>query len=449
MSYDRSSTIPDGADVEDIGTGSPVPMDLVFRRYSAQVVARLVREFGAARLQLLEDAVQDALVKALGHWSYRGVPSNPGGWIYRVARNGALDALRRQHRFNSGAPSDIGAATVEFLGSEKLFVDDQLTMMFLCCHPAISPDSAVVLTLKEVGGFGVPEIARAHVCAESAVRQRLVRAKRALRAEDAPFALPAPEQLGARLDGVLRVLYLMFSEGHHTHCGEQVVRADVCAEAIRLTSLLVASDVGDRPRARALLALMLLQGARLDARTDGAGELVLLDDQDRGRWNQVMIARGIEELARSASGDELSDYHLEAGIAACHAVAPSVQETDWRAVVDQYDELLERNGSALVALNRAIAVAYRDTPEAGLRELSAANLAAELNGYHLYHAAAGELMRRTGRFADAGASFQRALKLTTNLGERRLLVRRIMECSHGESREGSGTSALLAPLSST
>ena len=447
MSYGPSSTTPDAEGGVEFGAGEPAPMDHVFRHYAAQVVAQLVREFGVGQLQLAEDAVQDALVKALGHWSYRGMPSNPGGWIYRVARNNALDALRRQRRFDTGAVLDHEVAAEELPGSEELFADDQLTMMFLCCHPLITPDSAVVLTLKEVGGFGVPEIARAYVCTESAIRQRLVRAKRALRLEDAPFALPTPEQMDARLDRVLRVLYLMFSEGHHAYRGDLIVRADVCAEAIRLTSLLVASDMGGRPRARALLALMLLQAARLDARIDGAGELVLLDDQDRGRWNQAMIVHGINELERSATGDELSDYHLEAGIAAFHAVAPSIQETDWRAIVDHYDVLLERNRSALVALNRAIAVAYRDSPEAGLRGLSATELAAELDGYHLYHAAVGELLRRTGRFADAAASNQRALTLATNAGERRLLERRLMECRSAAISNASDSSSLAIPLS--
>lgn len=447
MSSGPSSTIredrPRSSSAAHIGEQGLI--DHLFRRYAGQVVSRLVREFGPGQLQLAEDAVQDALIKALGQWSYRGVPTHPGGWIYRVARNGAIDALRRQRRFSGAAELAVVSAVDEPTWSEERFADDQLTMMFLCCHPAISSNSAVVLTLKEVGGFGVPEIARAFFSEESAIRQRLVRAKRALRAQDAPFEFPANTQLEARLDEVLRVLYLMFAEGHNAHQGEQVVRSDVCAEAIRLTSLLMASNVGDRPRTRALLALMLLQAARLEARTDSAGELVLLEEQDRSRWNMAMIAQGLELLARSAEGDELSDYHLEAGIAACHALATSVAETDWQCIVEHYDLLLARNGSAVVALNRAIAIAHAHGPECGLRELRAAELTDQLNSYHLYHAAVGELLRRTNDHAGACASFQRALALTTNLGERRLLLRRISDCRAVASDVASEVSKVAAP----
>jgi RNA polymerase sigma-70 factor (ECF subfamily) len=299
--------------------------------------------------------------------------------------------------------------------------------------------------LRAVGGFGVPEIARAFFSEQSAIRQRLVRAKQALRAQDAPFELPATAQLEARLDRVLRVLYLMFSEGHNAHQGEHAVRADVCAEAIRLTSLLVASDIGNRPRTLALLALMLLQAARLEARTDSAGELVLLEAQDRRRWNAAMVAQGIDLLARSAEGADLSDYHLEAGIAACHALGTSVAETDWQCIVEHYDMLLARNGSAVVALNRAIAIAHLHGPECGQRELRAPELAAQLNEYHLYHAAVGELLCRTNDHAGACTSFQRALVLTTNLGERNLLLRRISACQAVVSDERTDVSTTAAP----
>lgn len=399
-------------------------MEHLFRRHAGQAVARLTRAFGPAYLELAEDAVQEALVKALRHWSFRGPPANPGGWIYRVARNHAIDQLRRDRRLHplvSADEEDEAMGPAE--GAD--FHDDQLTLMFLCCHPAVSRDAAVALTLKTVCGFGVAEIAHAYFAEESAIRQRLVRAKRALRRHDVDLSLPAGAALDTRLDAVLRALYLMFSDGYYAYQGEQAINADVCAEAIRLTSMLAAGGIGDRPRTHALLALMLLQSARLEARTDAAGDPVLLEDQDRSLWNQRMLAQGLEQLARSAAGEDLSDYHLEAGIAACHAVAASVETTEWARIVDHYDLLWERTHSAVVALNRAVAVAHRDGPAAGRAALEAADANHMLVDYHLYHATAGELARRCGDLEASVAAFQRALRLSPNRAEQRLLERRI------------------------
>lgn len=399
-------------------------MEHLFRRHAGQAVARLTRAFGPAYLELAEDAVQDALVKALRHWSFRGPPANPGGWIYRVARNHAIDQLRRDRRLQPLESADEDVEDMEPAGAAD-FHDDQLALMFLCCHPAVSRDAAVALTLKTVCGFGVAEIAHAYFAEVSAIRQRLVRAKRALRRHDIDLSLPAGEALDTRLDAVLRALYLMFSDGYYAYQGDQSIKADVCAEAIRLTSMLSAGRIGDQPRTHALLALMLLQAARLEARTDATGELVVLEDQDRRQWNQRMLAQGLEQLARSAEGEDLSDYHLEAGIAACHAVAASVETTDWARIVDHYDLLWERTKSAVIALNRAVAVAHRDGPAAGRAALEAAGAAHLLANYHLYHATAGELARRCGDHKAAVSAFEQALRLSPNRAEQRLLERRI------------------------
>ena len=414
------------------GTSEDVPglVDHLFRHRAGQVVSTLTGIFGPQHLQLAEDVVQDTLLKALQQWSHRGVPENPGAWITQVAKNQALDGLRRdaslRQRFERLAQAldrmDEEAGREAAIDSE--LYDDQLRMIFTCCHPAISPDARVALTLKTVGGFGVPEIARAFLVSETTIAQRLVRAKRTLRRQHIPFEVPSATELGERLDSVLVVLYGLFTEGYGAHQGDDLIRHELCAEAIRLTSLLSEHPVGDQPRVHALLALMLLQAARLPARTDEQGDLLLLEDQDRTRWDQHMIVAGLGQLARSAQGDEVTSYHLEAGIAAAHAVAPSSAETDWRRILAHYDGLLAMTASPVVALNRAVALAMVHGPRAGLEELGGVQALPGMASYYLLHATSATFHRQIGNAKRAAADYDRALALTANEAERRFLERK-------------------------
>ena len=311
--------------------------------------------------------------------------------------------------------------------SEKEIADGQLRMMFACCHPALSRESQVALTLKTLGGLSVREIARAFLTDERATAQRLVRAKRTLREARVRFAVPAPDELPARLDAVLETLYLLFNEGYTAHAGDALTRAELCHEAIRLGEILVRHPAGDAPPAWALLALMLLQASRLPSRVDGRGDLLLLREQDRSRWDRALIRRGLQCLERAAAGDRASTYHLEAGIAACHAAAPSYEATDWRAVLDAYDGLLAQSGSPVVALNRAIAVAMVHGAAAGIAELERLRGLPVLDSYHLLPAALGALHAEAGDAARAAACYREALGKTESEPERRFLERKLRE----------------------
>jgi RNA polymerase sigma factor (sigma-70 family) len=419
--------------------GVPGLVDHLFRHQAGQVVATLTRIFGPQHLDLAEDVVQETLLKALRQWPYRGIPDNPGAWILRVARNHALDILRRERALR-GKHEQIAALTAldhsttpaEILDCELR--DDMLRMMFTCCHPAISREARVALTLKTLGGFGVPELARAFLTQEATIAQRLVRAKRTLRVRRIPFEVPDAAELPARLSSVLEVLYLLFNEGYSAHAGENLVRHELCAEAIRLTSLLADQPAGDQPVVHALLALMLLQAARLPGRIDAAGDLLLLEEQDRALWDRALIRRGLRELERSAQGDELTEYHLQAGIAACHAVAPSYAATDWPRILADYDELAALCSSPVVMLNRAVALAIVAGPRAGLDTLHQIAELPGMAGYHLFYATRAELLRRTGDHTSALESYQRALAHVSTEPERRFLMGRIAECEKPEDQ---------------
>jgi RNA polymerase sigma-70 factor (ECF subfamily) len=416
-------------------TTVPQLIDHLFRHQAGQIVATLTRIFGPQHLDLAEDVVQETLIKALRQWPYRGVPENPAAWIMRVARNHALDLIRRERSLQDKQaqllllaerrPSAPDPAD-ELLDSE--LHDDMLRMIFICCHGSIRREGRVALTLKTLGGFGVPELARAFLVPDSTIAQRLVRAKRTIRELGLPFAVPEAAELPERLDAVLDVLYLLFNEGYSAHQGEDLVRHDLCAEAIRLASIVARHPAGAAPKVHALLALMLLQAARLPARTDECGDLLLLEQQDRGRWDRRLIALGLGELDRAASGDELSTYHLQAGIAACHALAHSYAATNWPRILWLYDALAELAPSPVVALNRAIALAMVAGPEAGLAELARVEQQPGMPGYHLLHASFGALWQRAGDPARAASAYDRALGLAATEPERRFLRRRIAEC---------------------
>lgn len=414
----------------------PQLVDHLCRHQTGQVIATLTRMFGAQHLDLAEDVVQETLIKALRQWSYRGIPENPAAWIMTVARNQALDILRRERRFRDRqaalvAPAeerhDDPAALAEL--SDDALRDDVLRMMFICCHPAIAREAQVALTLKTLGGFGVAEIARAFLAPETTIAQRLVRAKKTIRTQSIPYTVPDAADLSARLDAVLDALYLLFNEGYSASQGDALVRHDLCAEAIRLTTTLAAHPAGDQPKVHALLALMLLHAARLPARTDAAGDFLLLETQDRARWDRAMIHAGLQALIRSASGDAVSAYHLQASIAACHAIAPSYAATDWPRILAQYDALMVAAPSPVVALNRAVAVAMVHGPEAGLAALDAVRTMPGMTSYALLHATVGELRQRLGDTAAAIAAYDAALALTLTEPERRFLLRKRDVCA--------------------
>lgn len=398
------------------------------------MVSSLTRHFGVENLEMVEDIVQESLLKALQQWPYRGIPQNPGGWLWQVAKNRALDVLRREARMQRKVttglmPMELEQASAEQDALNPALGDDQLSMMFIGCHPILSREIQVALLLKTVGGFNVPEIARAFLLPETAISQRLVRAKNKLRTAGIRFELPPEAEMIDRLDVVLEVLYLIFNEGYDAHLGEALVRKDLCHEAIYLCSLVTKHPIGKTPKARALLALMLLQGSRLDVRTDEHGDIILLAEQDRALWNQEMIRQGLHKLGLSAEGNELTDYHLQAAIAARHASAKDYESTDWAGILEDYKTLMEIAPTPIVMLNYAVATAMVHGTKAGLRELSKLKEQEILQNYHLLPATFGELYERNREYELAERSYREALALTANKVEQRFLERKIKKLS--------------------
>ena len=406
----------------------------LFRRQSAQIVSTLTRAIGVCNLAIAEEAVQDALVTAMQQWPFRGVPDDPAAWLFRVARNGALDRLRHQRVVDEKVPvvaesydtrAEVAAPDALLASEVPPVDDDQLAMMFLTCHPVLPREARIALTLKIVGGFSVGEIARAFLAQESAIAQRLVRAKRTLRDRDVAFAHPSPADLGERLESVLEAIYLMFNEGYASTAGEALLREDISAEAMRLAGLVTRHPATATPAAWALLALTVLHAARFPARVSSEGELFLLRDQDRSKWDRALIHEGLRALDRSAAGNELSTYHLEAEIAACHALAPTWQDTDWPRILECYDALAALTASPIVQINRAIATAQVNGPGAAIAALEAVRSHPALQNYHLLPAVLAELWREAGDAQRAAEYYGAALALTFSAPERRFLSARL------------------------
>jgi len=380
------------------------------------LTAALVRMLGD--FDLAEELVQEALLEALQHWPTEGIPEKPGAWLLTTARRKAVDQLRRQARFRDKLAQLEG----DVMRDDTAEGDDRLRLIFTCCHPALSREAQVALTLRAVAGLTTIEIARAFITSEATIAQRIVRAKRKIVDANIPYRMPTERELPERLDEVLAVLYLMFNEGYLATAGEQASRRDVAEDAAWLAGLMVRL-MPDEPEALGLLALMRLHLARAGARFDAAGDLVLLQDQDRGRWEQERITSAIVLLQRAAALHRTGPYQLQAAIAACHAEARSWGETDWQQIVALYDALIELMPSPVVELNRAIARRYRDGAGAALDDVE--RLGEVLDAYYLFHATRAELLRDLGREPEARAALVRALELTANPAERALLQKRL------------------------
>ncbi len=406
-------------------------VDQLYRAESRRVLATLIRLLG--NFDVAEEALQDAFQAALAQWPREGVPAHPRAWLVSTGRFKAIDGLRRRARFDDldqHADHVAALAAVEAEDDTELD-DDRLRLIFTCCHPALSPDAQVAMTLREVCGLTTEAIASAYLTPAATMAQRIVRAKAKIRDARIPYSVPSRHELSARLQGVLRVVYLVFNEGYAASSGAQLLRADLAAEAIRLGRLLnewLAPDVA--ASARGLLALMLLHHARSSARVDAQGDLLLLSEQDRSSWIQPLIAEGLALVGPALAERPVSAYALQAAIAALHAEAPSHRQTDWAQIVLLYDALLDIEPSSVIELNRAVAMAERDGPQAGLTLIDALAARGELDNYHLMHAARAELLHRLGRIDGSRQAYEAALRLARLEPERRFLQRRLNGLNH-------------------
>jgi RNA polymerase sigma-70 factor (ECF subfamily) len=406
-------------------------IETLYRTESGRVLATLVRLLGD--LDLAEESMHEAFAAALESWPQTGIPDNPRPWLISTARFKAIDAMRRRARFD-GAQRDLVAHIESRVNHEPLddeeIEDDRLRLIFTCCHPALPPEGQVALTLREVCGLTTEEIARAFLVTPATLAQRIVRAKAKIREASIPYEVPAPQELPGRLDAVLQVIYLVFNEGYSAAAGAEVTRAELTGEAIRLGRLLTElqpEPETPEPEVIGLLALMLLQESRRAARTSPTGELILLEHQDRSLWNREQIAEGVALVEKALSSRRFGAYTLQAAIAAVHAEAESVAATDWRQIVALYNQLVRIHPSPVVHLNRAVAIAMRDGPEAGLAHIDAVLAHGELANYYLAHSARAEMYRRLGRTAEARSAYEKALALTQQEPERQFLEERIRQ----------------------
>lgn len=402
----------------------------LFRHEAGKMAAVLTRLLGFQSFDLAEDIVQDTLLKAMSTWKYKGIPENPSAWLYKVAKRKAIDTIRQKslHAFHH---AEISLAlksewtlspTINSFFLENEIEDSQLRMIFACCHPAIPYESQLALTLKTLCGLSIGEIANSFLTNDETITRRLYRAREKIREENISLEAPVPVEMPGRLDAVLQSLYLLFNEGYNSSHPDQLIRHDLCAEAMRLCLLLINNSLTNAPRAEALLALMCFQASREEARLDSDGSIRLLKDQDRSLWNQSLIEKGKYHLEHAAEGNEYSEYHVEAAIAGCHAAAPSFEATDWNSILDLYTILSHLKPGPIVELNKAIAIGYGQSSRQGLSALAEIH---ELDHHYLYHAAAGDFFADLRDIANARLSYQKALDLTSSNTEKKLLLLKI------------------------
>ena len=410
-----------------------VILEHLFRHQAGRMTAHLTRLLGPAWLNVAEEAVQEAMLRALQTWPHQGVPENPAGWLFRVAHNSAIDTVRRSKIFGDKTDAMVAELSRSATAAphdpelEEQLRDDELRMIFMCCHPRIGHESSVALSLKTVGGFNVREIARAFLADDATIAQRLVRAKRLIRDQGLTLEMPHGDELHQRLDAVSEVIYFMFNEGYAALEGESLIRQDLCMEALRLGRLIASSSIAT-PSIHALVALMAVQAARFPARTDDAGDIILLDSQDRSRWDQKLIALGFHHFDRSMSGDEVSEYHVQAAIAATHARAAGPGSRDWPAILDLYDQLIAIKDSPVIALNRAVAVSKVHGPAEALAAIESLDANHSLRHYHLLLAVRGQFLLELGRGSAAADCYRAALECRCSEPERRFLQRKLKEC---------------------
>jgi len=419
----------------DLGSSTNIPKltEHLFRHESGKLVSVLTGIFGIQRLQMAEDIVQESLIRALQTWPYYGVPKNPAAWLTQTAKNMALDIIRREKSFRDKQDQII--ATVEQWSSkaetedaakfEDEIKDDRLRLMFTCCHPLIPQEAQIALALKTLCGFSPIEIAQGFLTSEAAIAKRLTRARSKIQELQLPFEIPTGEELSLRLEGVLKILYLLFNEGYKASSGESLIRESLCHEAIRLATLLASHPATSDPKTHALLALMWFNTARLAGRVDSDGNLLLLKDQNRNTWDQEMILRGLVHLGQAATGDELSEFHLQAGIAACHSMARDYTSTDWARILAYYDRWVEINDSPIVALNRAVAIAEVSGPDEGINAVNAISQLDAIKGYYLTHAILAELESRKANYKAAVKHWKRALELSEHQAEKAFLTQQL------------------------
>lgn len=413
-------------------SGVPRMTEHLFRHEAGKLVSALTAIFGMSRLQLAEDVVQDAMIRALQTWPYHGIPENPAAWLMQTAKNRALDVIRREKFFNEKQPEIIasleswsGGADEEAPGFEDEIKDHRLRLIFACCHPQISLEDQTALALKTLCGFSPKEIAKAYLTSEAAIEKRLTRARKKIKDLALPFEIPSGTELPARLDSVLQVLYFLFNEGYKASSGENLIREDLCTEAIRLGTLVAGHPSLALPHTHALQALMLLNAARLPGRSDSDGNILRLKDQDRSTWHKPMIGQGLLHLARAAEGEHLSEYHLQAVIAATHATAPDDASTDWPGILARYNQWMELNDSPVIALNRAVALAKVEGPAAGIAAVEAIKSCKSLEGYYLVHAVLGEFEAQLEHYQQAVKHLQRALDLAEVKSEQSFILKQL------------------------
>ena len=408
-------------------------VDHLFRHESGKMISVLSKLLGLQNLEVAQDIVQDSLLQAMNTWSFKGVPDNPPAWLYRVAKNKAVDFLRREKKFREISPQYSYLLQSEYTLSstinnfflENEIQDSQLRMMFACCHPAIAEESQIALTLKTLCGLSVNEIAKAFLTTDETIAKRIYRAKEKIKSEKIGLEVPQSNELSARMDTVLKSLYLLFNEGYNSSNPDTLIREDLCEEAIRLCFLITQHPLTAYPRSKALLALMCFQASRLNARLDDNNNIILLKYQDRGKWNRSLMSKGFELMEESTEPFEVSSYHLEAAIAAQHATARSFEQTDWKSIYHLYEMLYHVQPSPVVAMNKAIASAYAISKQNALTELQKIK---GLEHHHLYYATIGEIYFDLENKTEAKKFYQKALEFTSSSYEKHLLYNKISNC---------------------